>query len=298
MTKKTVLITGATAGIGRHAALHLAARGHHVIATGRNAAALDALVAAARSDWTLDVVRLDVTDAESIAQASEAVRRLTGGRGIDALVNNAGYGLPGPMVELTDEEVRAQFEVNVFGLLAVTRSFAKDMQARGDGRIVNISSIGGRTSFPMFGAYHATKYAVEAMSDAMRVELAPFGVGVAVVEPGPIRTEFANRSLAEIGKQRTRDTAYGAAYARADALAALADRQGVGPEVVSRAIEHAIIARRARRRYVVPARMNVALFFARWTPAAILDFVYSRFFGLTRRQLAAPADGRLLTADR
>jgi len=286
-TPQTILITGATAGIGRHAALHLAARGHHVIATGRNAAALDELSAQRKPGVALDVVRLDVSDAASIAQAKEEVARLTGGRGIDALVNNAGYGLPGPLVELDDAELRAQFEVNVFGLMAVTRAFAGTMQARGKGRIVNISSVGGQVSMPMFGAYHATKYAVEALSDALRLELAPFGIRVAVVAPGPIRTEFATRSLHEIDKQRGRDTAYASAYARADQIAALADAQGVGPEVVSRAIEHAIDSRSPRRRYVVPFKIGVAMWLLRLVPLRVLDAVFSRFMGMTRRQLLA-----------
>jgi short-subunit dehydrogenase len=205
------------------------------------------------------------------------------------LVNNAGYGLPGPVVELTEEEVRSQFEVNVFGLLAVTRAFAGPMRERRQGRIINVGSIGGRITFPMFGAYHATKYAVEALSDALRLELAAFGIGVSIVEPGPIRTAFSQRSLHEIDRQRGRDTSYASAYARADRIAAQADERAVGPEVVSRAIEHAATARRPRRRYVVPFKMGLALWLMKLTPTALLDFVFTRFMGLSRRQLAAPS---------
>src|SRR5688572_2228340 len=159
-TSLTILVTGSTSGIGKHAALHLARRGHTVIATGRNEGAL-AKLAGEAPGLSLSTVRLDVTDARSIAEAAKEVDRLTGGRGVDVLVNNAGYGLAAPVVELRDEDVRAQFETNVFGLIAVTRAFVPAMIARKRGRVINIGSIGGRITFPMFGAYHATKYAVE-----------------------------------------------------------------------------------------------------------------------------------------
>jgi len=196
---KTVVVTGATAGIGRHVALDLAQRGHRVFATGRNEAALEKLeMEATARGTTLGTVMLDVTDAKSIADAASVIRRETGGRGIDVLVNNAGYGQGGPVIELTDEVLRQQFETNVFGLMAVTRAFAPEMIARGKGWIINVSSIGGRVTFPFFGAYHASKYAVEALSDAMRAELHSFGVRVVLVEPGPIQSEFSERAFTSL----------------------------------------------------------------------------------------------------
>jgi NAD(P)-dependent dehydrogenase (short-subunit alcohol dehydrogenase family) len=187
---KTILITGATAGIGRHAALELVRQGHHVIATGRRATALATLKDEASSlasmrGGRLDVLPLDVTDANSVAAAAAAVGDLTSNRGVDVLVNNAGYGQMGPVEEVSDAELRRQYDTNVFGLMSVTRAFLPKMRERGDGRVVNVGSIGGRYTFPLMGAYNSTKYAVESLSDALRNELAPFGIDVSIVEPGP-----------------------------------------------------------------------------------------------------------------
>jgi short-subunit dehydrogenase len=277
----TILITGATAGIGRHAALHLAARGHHVLASGRKASALADLAAEARrAGHRLDVVTLDVTDRASIQDAVVEVERLTAGRGIDALVNNAGYGHPGPMAEVTDAELRKQFETNVFGLMAVTRAFLPQLIAR-RGRLVNLSSVGGRVTFPLFGAYHASKYAVEAMSDALRLELAAFGVGVAIIEPGPIQSEFSARAFEQAKAYGGASSAYAPVLARADEIKSVTDRQAAGPAVVSRAIEHAVAARRPRTRYVVPFTSRLLVFLLRVLPIRWTDALARRVLGLT-----------------
>ncbi|MCB0905450.1 MAG: SDR family NAD(P)-dependent oxidoreductase, partial [Actinobacteria bacterium] len=172
-----VLLTGATAGIGRTTALYLAGQGHHVIATGRRVAQLEALRAEAvakQLPGKLDVTPLDVTSLESIDRAVVEVNRLTAGYGVDVLINNAGFGLLGPMSEIGDAELRRQFDTNVFGLMAVTRAFLPAMQARRAGKLINVSSVGGRITLPYFGAYNGTKYAVESFSDALRYELRPF----------------------------------------------------------------------------------------------------------------------------
>jgi NAD(P)-dependent dehydrogenase (short-subunit alcohol dehydrogenase family) len=280
----TILITGATAGIGRHAAIHLSARGHRVIATGRNEQILAQLKAAHPA---IETLRLDVTSADSIAAAREAVDALTGGRGVDVLVNNAGYGLVGPMEEISDADLRAQFETNVFGLVAVTRAFVPGMRARGFGRVINISSVGGRMVFPFFGAYNATKFAVEAMSDAMRMELRAFGIHVVLVEPGVIKTEFADRSMSFVDRYRRPDSPYAAVLARADKIKETSDRQAVGPEVISRAIERAATARSPRARYVAPFRARLMLRAVHMMPTRMLDWVFRTAIGLTRRRLAA-----------
>ena len=146
-----VLITGATAGIGRTTALELARLGYHVIATGRRAGELDKLRAEAPAGTRLDTAILDVTSAESIAAAVATVDRLTGGHGLDVLVNNAGFGLVGPMTEISDADLRRQYDTNVFGLMAVTRAFVPAMRDRGRGRIINVSSMGGKMTFPFMG---------------------------------------------------------------------------------------------------------------------------------------------------
>src|SRR5690349_19373839 len=162
----TILITGATSGIGRHAALALSRAGHRVLAGGRRADALAELVR--ESGGAIAPVVLDVDDPGSIAAAVDEVDRLTAGAGVDVLINNAGYATVGALIELSDAALRAQFTTNVFGLMAVTRAFVPAMVARGRGRVINISSVSGRIPAPVLGAYHASKYAVEALSDALR----------------------------------------------------------------------------------------------------------------------------------
>jgi len=286
MSQQTILITGATSGIGRDAALHLAARGHRVIATGRNARALAELREAG-----LLALRLDVTDPESIAAVEREVDALTDGRGLDALVNNAGYGLLGPLEMLSDADVRAQFETNVFGLLAVTRAFLPAMRERGRGRIVNVSSVGGRITFPLGGAYHATKYAVEAMSDALRMELRQFGVEVVLIEPGYIDTGFTQTTLDLLEPYKQPGSPYAASLALADGADEKLARFAAKPRAVSRAIEKAIVRRWPRARYVAPG-INAMGPWMRWLlPTRLLDWVFRRVAGLVpaRRPRALPS---------
>jgi short-subunit dehydrogenase len=281
-----VLITGATAGIGRHAALHLAGQGHRVIATGRNPRLLDELKAEA-GGLRLDVVRLDVSDAGSVSAAAAEVNALTQGHGVDVLVNNAGYGLGALLADVTDEELRAQFETNVFGLMRVTWAFLPTMMARGCGRIINVGSVAGRLTTPLTAAYSSTKYAVESLSDALRMELRPFGIEVSVIEPGPIRSEFAGRMMEHLVRHGSAESPYAAIYARADELARMHEVQASGPEHVSRAIEHAAFARRPRVRYVVPSRQRLVLLLAAVLPTRLTDYLLCRVLGLTPAGLRA-----------
>lgn len=285
-----ILITGATSGIGRFAALHLAGAGHRVFATGRSEAALARLRAEAPE--TLETLRLDVTDAASIARARAAVEERTGGHGLDVLVNNAGYGVAGPTELVTDEDLRAQYDVNVFGLMAVTRAFVPAMRARGAGRVINVSSLGGRLTLPFMGTYNSTKYAVESLSDALRAELRPFGVRVSLIEPGVIETGFADRSVAEAHKYQQPDSPYRPVLARMDELRRMSDRTAVGPLCVARAIERAATSRNPRARYVAPLRAGLAIGLLRALPTRLADALLRMTFGLTRRRfravLAAP----------
>ncbi len=228
-TTKTVLVTGATAGIGRHVALDLAGRGHRVFATGRNPQALASLSGeAAARDLPLTTVVLDVTSEDSIASALATVRGATGGYGVDVLINNAGYGQGGPLLEVDDATLRSQFDTNVFGLMAVTRAFVKDMLGRGRGWVVNVSSVGGRVTFPLFGAYHASKYALEALSDALRCELQPFGVHVALVEPGPIHSQFSERAFGSLPSGQDASL-YAASYSLATSIRTASDSSLLRP---------------------------------------------------------------------
>jgi len=284
--KRIVLITGATAGIGRHAALHLAARGFRVIATGRNADALSSLAVEAEGD--LSTLKLDVTDQSSIDAAVEMVDRITAGHGVDVLVNNAGYGDIAPMETTTDKDLRAVFETNVFGLMAVTRAFLPRMRERRGGRIINVSSLGGLFTLPLFGAYNATKHAVESLSDALRIELRPFGVEVSLIEPGPIRTNFSNTSLTSVSRYQE-GSPYAPVLERFAALTRRTDRMAPGPRATSRAIYHAASSRWPRTRYklTLPSRMTVA--FMRAIPTRLSDAILRRILRLTPKHLALVA---------
>jgi NADP-dependent 3-hydroxy acid dehydrogenase YdfG len=273
-----MLITGATSGIGRDAALRLARAGHLVLAGGRRADALAALARAAGD--RLEPVVLDVTDPASVEAARELVERRTGGRGLDVLVNSAGYALPGPLEALAEADLRALFDTNVFGLLAVTRAFVPAMRERGQGRVVNVGSIMGRVTMPLLGAYNASKQAVAAVTDALRMELAPFGVIVVLVEPGAVRTGFAARALAGLAPYRDPDSPYAAALAGTDAAWARAFRLAPGPASAGRAVVRAATADRPATRYVVPARYRLVVAALTALPPGAADAAKRRIMGL------------------
>jgi short-subunit dehydrogenase len=280
---KTILITGATGGIGRHAGLHLARRGHRVFATGRRSEALDALARDA-AGLPLETLLLDVTDPVSIEAARVEVETRTQGYGVDVLINNAGYGQFGPLELVSDTDLRRQFETNVFGLSAVTRAFVPRMRERGHGRLINVSSIGGRLTFPFGGAYHATKYAVEAMSDALRQELSMFGVEVVLIEPGPIATEFATTAVSSVGAMRDDDGPYGWLFQRVDSVQKQTEHLAASPDSTSRAIQRAVEARKPRARYVVPGYLAPLVSLLAMLPVAMLDWLSMRALGIGRRR--------------
>src|SRR5215218_11452579 len=261
-----VLITGCSTGIGRATAERLARTGMTVYATARRPETIADLEEAGCRTLALDVV-----DEESMRAAVVAVALAEGSVG--ALVNNAGYSQSGAVESVPLDEVRRQFETNVFGLLRMCQLVLPGMRRAGAGRIVNISSMGGRLVFPGGGIYHATKYAVEALSDAMRFEVAGFGVQVVVIEPGLITTRFGKTAA---GGVATGDGPY--AHFNAAVAAATASvyegplsRLGAGPEAVAKTIEKAISADRPRTRYVVTASARVMLAQRRLLPDRLWD---------------------------
>ncbi len=186
-----VLITGCSSGIGRAAAISLHAAGLTVYATARQ---VDALAGLARQG--IHTLALDVTDEASTMEAVTAVEEAAGPVGV--LVNNAGYGLYGPVEQLPMDEIRRQFETNFFGLVRLTQLVLPGMRRRGRGRILNVSSMGGRITLPGGAFYHASKYAVEALSDALRMEVAQFGIDVVLIEPGPVKTPWNDVAAASL----------------------------------------------------------------------------------------------------
>jgi short-subunit dehydrogenase len=282
---KIVLVTGATAGIGRTTALLLAEQGHHVIATGRKPAELAKVKQEAKG--ALDTVLLDVTSQPSIDAAVIEVARITGGRGVDVLVNNAGFGVLGPTSEIGDAEMRRQFDTNVFGLMAVTRAFLPKMRERGAGRIINVSSVGGRITLPYFGVYNATKYAVESLSDALRYELRPFGIDVTLIEPGVIRTNFEATAVSGLGGFST--TPYAVAVQKYEQMSKLADKLASDPIVIAKAISRAVRARRPAARYVAPFTTNFVLLASTFLPTRVWDWAMRKVAFLNKSSIAAAA---------
>ncbi len=259
-TSKAVLVTGCSSGIGRATAERLVGAGHTVYATARRLDSIEDLAAAG-----CRTLVLDVTDEASMQTAVAAVEEAEGAVG--ALVNNAGYSQSGAVESVPMEKLRSQFETNVFGLVRMCQLVLPGMRSQGWGRIVNISSMGGRLVFPGGGAYHATKYSVEALSDALRFEVRGFGVDVAIVEPGLITTEFGNTAAGSIegtGEAMASDDAYakfnGTVGAATKAVYDGPMRHlGGGPDAVAKAIEKAITTRRPKTRYVVTPSARLAI---------------------------------------
>jgi NADP-dependent 3-hydroxy acid dehydrogenase YdfG len=253
---EAVLITGCSTGIGRATAEYLARSGHTVYATARR---LDAIRDLEANGCRL--LELDVTDEQSMAAAVTTVEAEQGAVGV--LVNNAGYSQSGAVESIPMDAVRRQFETNVFGLIRMCQLVLPGMRAQNWGRIVNISSMGGRLVFPGGGYYHATKFAVEALSDALRFEVKGFGIDVVVIEPGLIKTEFGAAAVGSLGPAEDGPYAHfnsvvGSATAGAYDDGGLA-RFGAGPEAVAKAIEKAIRHPRARIPVTASARIMIGL---------------------------------------
>ncbi len=240
---KIVLITGCSTGIGRDLAHRLTQSGYTVVATARDVDSLKDLDAALK-------LPLDVTQPDSVdAAVSQTLKQF--GR-IDVLVNNAGYAIRGAIEEVSPEQLEQIFAVNVFGVHRMIRTVAPILRNQGAGRIINISSIAGKLSTPENGAYSATKFALEALSDALRLELCPFGIQVVVIEPGPVRTSFDQTSRI-MGKDILSNHAspYQPLHQKSEEFGASMKRQQVEPEIVSKVILQAIESPKPKARYLV-----------------------------------------------
>ena len=265
---KAVLITGCSSGIGWATARYLSEVGWRVYATARNVEKIAPL-----EESGCRILALDVTDEDSMASAVEEVEREEGAVG--ALVNNAGYSQSGAVEAVPLEKVRAQFETNVFGLVRMCQLVLPGMRRQGYGRIVNLSSMGGRLTFPGAGFYHASKYAVEALSDALRYEVEGFGIKVSIIEPGLIRTGFAGAAVGSMDRQ---DDGPYAGFAEAVARATTENyeqgpisRLAGEPETVAEAIEQAISASSPRSRYAVTPSAHLFIGLRRLLPDGAWD---------------------------
>ncbi|HSZ06253.1 MAG TPA: oxidoreductase [Solirubrobacteraceae bacterium] len=262
---KAVLVTGCSSGIGRASALRLARSGWTVYASARRPETIAAL-----GEAGCRTLALDVTDEDSMRAAVETVEQAEGAVGV--LINNAGYSQSGAIETVPMDAVRRQFETNVFGLVRLTQLVLPKMRARRWGKIVNVGSMGGRLTFPGAGHYHATKHALEALSDALRFELRGFGIDVILLEPGLITTEFGEAASASMaGLEDSREDPYAHFNATVAAVTAGAYEGpmrllGAGPERVAKVIERALARRHP------PARITI-------TPSAKLSIATRRLLG-------------------
>ena len=254
----SVLITGTSSGIGRAAVLHFQQQGWQVAATLRSPEQETELGRLPN----VRLLRLDVTDAASVQGAvAEAIAAF--GQ-LDAVVNNAGYGLSGPFEAQTEADIRRQFETNVFGLMAVCRAALPHLRQRRQGVLINVASMGGRLAVPLYSTYHATKWAVDGFSESLQYELAPLGIRVKIIEPGAIRTDFYSRSAVVADSSALPD--YAAYTARVTAAMNASGASGTAPERVAEAIFRAATDGSSRLRYVVGMDAQSALFIRRLIP--------------------------------
>ena len=267
--RKVMLVTGASAGIGREVAILLAAEGHRVYAAARRLHRMQDLAEHGIVPVEMDVAKEDDNE--------RAVSRIVDEEGrIDVLINNAGFGLYGPVEDIPLDDARYQFEVNLFGLAHLTQLVLPHMRARRSGRIINVSSMLGRVFVPLGAWYHATKHALEGWSDCLRWETAPFNIQVVVIQPGAIRTEFADVMGARM-RQYSEDTAYKTQVDRF--LGMMDDPRGrvrTEPEVIARVFLEAATTARPRRRYVSGAMARPMMFLRRWFGDGVYEFVLRR----------------------
>lgn len=266
-TSEVVLITGASSGIGRACAHHLARRGYRVYGTSR------------RAEVELDGVSMspmDVNDEASVRQGVERVLQEAGR--LDVVVNNAGFGIAGAVEDTTVEEAKAQFETNFFGVLRVCRAVLPVMRAQRGGLIVNISSIGGLIGVPFTGLYAAAKFAVEGLSEILRLEVRPFGVRVVLIEPGDFHTGFtAQRQMAAASQG---DTPYAEACRRAIGVVEHDETHGSDPILVARLLERILRSRSPRPRYLVGTpSQQLAVALKRILPGTVFEWIIRSHYG-------------------
>jgi len=265
-----VLVTGCSSGIGRSTAELLAGKGWTVYASARKLDSISDLEARG-----CRLLELDVTDEDSMRAAVTKVEEAEGAVGV--LVNNAGYSQSGAVESVSPEDVRRQFDTNVFGLIRMTQLALPGMRRQRWGKVVNVGSMGGKLTFPGGGLYHATKYAVEAISDALRFEVASFGVDVILVEPGLIKTRFGETAAETVGAEQA-DGPYGefnpaVAKATKEVYEGPLSRLGGGPEAVAETIERAVSRSRPRARYPVTPSARIMMAQRRLMPDRLWDKV-------------------------
>jgi NAD(P)-dependent dehydrogenase (short-subunit alcohol dehydrogenase family) len=283
-----VLITGCSTGLGLETALHLAERGFAVYATVRDGAQRPAVLdAAAERGVELRALALDLTDRDSVDRAVGEVVAEAGE--IFGLVNNGGIGLRGCLEDVSAEEVRRVFEANVFGTIAVTQAVLPHMRAAGRGRIVTITSVGGRISAFGVGVYCASKFAQEGLGEALALEVAPFGIQSVLVEPGMIKTTRWTEHRGTAARALDPDSPYRELFRESEAMAdRIVERSRTRPADVAATVHHALSTGKPRMRYVVGRPASVVVALRRYLPAGVFERLYFGSFlrRIRRRALA------------
>ena len=286
LSKQVILITGASTGIGAALAKSLAAQysGIRLVITARNQAKLEQIANQCQEVGAdVFVIPADMADTQQIqALAQKAIAHF--GR-VDAVVNNAGYGQMGPMELVPPEAAKQQFAVNFHGPLTLIQSLIPGMRAQGGGKIINISSLGGKMAFPAGGMYSASKFALEALSDVLRMELKAFNIRVSVIEPGPVKTQFFDvaREKIQISVPEAGTTPYRAAFEKVEQLKQQTERLGWTSEKVAQVIIHALKSRHPRPRYIAASGGNILLFLmTKVLPTWMTDAFWKRFYGIDR----------------
>jgi NAD(P)-dependent dehydrogenase (short-subunit alcohol dehydrogenase family) len=278
---RSIVITGVSSGIGYGAAREFAGNGYRVFGSVRKEEDAGRLRAELGASFT--PLLFDVTDREAVLAAAEEVGEALGGSGLAGLINNAGTAIGGPLMHQPLEEVRGHFEVNVVGLISVTQAFlpllgAKKPRTHEPGRIVNVSSVGGKIASPFIGAYAGTKHAVEGISDSLRRELLPYGIDVIVVELGSVRTEIWDKGAR--GAERYADTDYAEALAGFGEYAQGLAKNGYTPEQFGRFVREVFEKERPRTRYAIAPRKFASFTIPRLLPDRWLDRLIARTVGL------------------
>jgi NAD(P)-dependent dehydrogenase (short-subunit alcohol dehydrogenase family) len=281
---RSVLITGASTGIGRATALHLDSQGFQVFAGVRKKSDFDRL--AHEGSANLSPIFIDVTDEDSRKAAAATVVQAVNGHGLQGMVNNAGTFVGGPLEYLPLEDLRRQFEINVFGQVAVTQTFLPLIR-RGRGRVVLLGSTSGRLATPLLGPYAASKFAIEALADSMRLELAQWSIPVALVAPGNVATPMWEKTLARVQDLLDAFPQEAADLYRPMIEATVArgkqrGEAGIPPETVARAIEHALTSPRPKIRYLVGMDAKIQALLVWLAPDRLLDYLIWKSMGLKR----------------
>lgn len=274
---RVVLITGASSGFGRACAVHLGRAGYRVYGTSRLAKFDPALEASGSDESFFKMIPMDVRDDASVANGVSHILKNTGR--IDTVVNNAGFSISGPVEEVSIDEFKNQFETNLFGVVRVCQAVLPGMRRQKAGTIINISSIGGVMGLPFQGAYSASKFAVEGMSESLRIELKPFGIHVVLIEPGDFKTDFTKNRI--MAKGVSLDSVYADRLQSTLTLMENEERKGLDPHLLALLVEKIINHPKPKVRYTIgKLEQRLSTLYKRWAPSLMFERSFMKYYKL------------------